>query len=720
MPGALRLLAFGVILRLAQLDIGTETSGLDRDFAVRLRVLAEDTVGGGFAVGGERPGMAAFRIVAAADEGAELAGLQIELAGAAARALPGIAAILARRIDVRTQHLVEHVEHLRDFQILDVVDRADEIDPEIPQHLLPGDFVVGDAVEFFLEIGGEIVFDVTREKTFQERDHDAALVLAMQPLLIEPDIAAILQHLQDRGIGRRPADAEFFHALDQRGFRKARRRLGEMLGDGEVFALQRFAFAHGGEAAAILVVAVVVAAFLVQRKKAVEFDDLAGGAQFQHARSGLRRDIDGGAFQFGGFHLARDGADPDQFIEPRLIVIEPPAHLGGAARQVGRADRFMRFLRVLGLGLILARRVRHIGIAVILADHLARLHDRRIVDLHAIGTHIGDEAGGLAADVDAFIQPLRDPHGMRRRKAELAAGFLLQRRGGEGRLRIAPRRFCLDRGDREVRGLDRLFEIFGLGAGADIEPLDLLAVGADQTRLEGVAARRRQRCDQRPVFARNEFFDFEFAVADQAQRHRLHAARRARARQLAPQHRREGKADQIIQRAARHIGIDQRAVDLARVLHRFGHRLLGDGVEHHALDLVILDRAFLFQDFQHVPGDRLALAVGVGRENQPVGAFQGARDVVEPAGRLGIDLPDHLEIGLRIDRSVLGRKVADMAERRQNLVGGAQIFVDRLGLGRRLDNDDIHVIPIAYGGDTGRSRGTRAGRFEANMGAEGP
>ena len=347
----------------------------------------------------------------------------------------------------------------------------------------------------------------------------------MQPLLLELDVAAVLQHLQDRGIGRGPADAELFHALDQRGFREARRRFGEMLGDGEVLPLQRLALAHGGQAARILVVAVVVAAFLVEREKAVEFHDLAGGAQFQHARAGLGRDIDGGALHLGRFHLARDGADPDQFIKPGLIGIETAAHLGGPARQVGGADGFVGFLRVLGLGLILARRFRHIGVAVILADHLARLGDRRAVDLHAVGTHIGDEAGGLAADVDAFIEPLRDPHGMRRRKAELAAGFLLQRRGGEGRLRIAPRRLGLDGGNREIGGLDRLLQVFGFRAGADVEPLDLLAVGADQPRLEGVAARRRQGRDQRPVFARNEFFDFEFAVADQPQRHRLHAAR---------------------------------------------------------------------------------------------------------------------------------------------------------------------------------------------------
>ena len=58
-----------------------------------------------------------------------------------------------------------------------------------------------------------------------------------------------------------------------------------------------------------------------------------------------------------------------------------------------------------------------------------------------------------------------------------------------------------------------------------------------------------------------------------------------------------------------------------------------------------------------------------------------------------------------------------MTERGQNLVGGAQIFVDRLGFRRRLDNDDIHVIPMAYGKNKGRFRGIRVGRFVPNMGA---
>ena len=112
--GALRLLAFGVVLGVAELDIGAEPARLHRDVDAGVGILAEHAVAiVAAAVGGERAGVAAFRIVRAADEGAELAGLQLQPAGAAARALPRIAAVLARRVDVRAEHLVERVEHLR-------------------------------------------------------------------------------------------------------------------------------------------------------------------------------------------------------------------------------------------------------------------------------------------------------------------------------------------------------------------------------------------------------------------------------------------------------------------------------------------------------------------------------------------------------------------------------------------------------------------------------
>jgi hypothetical protein len=131
------------------------------------------------------------------------------------------------------------------------------------------------------------------------------------------------------------------------------------------------------------------------------------------------------------------------------------------------------------------------------------------------------------------------------------------------------------------------------------------------------------------------------------------------------------------------------------VLHRIEHRLLGDGVEHHPLDRLLPDRVLLLEHFEDVPGDRLALAVGVGRQDQLVGAFDRPGNVVQALAGLVVDLPEHMEIVLGIDRSVLRRQIAHVAERRQDLVAGAKVFVDRFRLGRRLDDNDIHENPIS-------------------------
>jgi len=131
------------------------------------------------------------------------------------------------------------------------------------------------------------------------------------------------------------------------------------------------------------------------------------------------------------------------------------------------------------------------------------------------------------------------------------------------------------------------------------------------------------------------------------------------------------------------------------MLHRLQHRLLGDGIEHHTLDrLLLVERVFFLEHLQHMPGDGFALAVGVGRQDELARPLHRPSDVVEALLRLVVDLPDHAEILLGIDRAVFGRQVADMAERGQYLVAGTQIFVDRLGLGRRFNDYDIHAIPM--------------------------
>ena len=63
---------------------------------------------------------------------------------------------------------------------------------------------------------------------------------------------------------------------------------------------------------------------------------------------------------------------------------------------------------------------------------------------HRVGTHVGDQADAAFADVDAFVQLLRQAHGALGVEAELARGFLLQRRGGEGRRRVAAALLAID------------------------------------------------------------------------------------------------------------------------------------------------------------------------------------------------------------------------------------------------------------------------------------
>ena len=211
-----------------------------------------------------------------------------------------------------------------------------------------------------------------------------------------------------------------------------------------------------------------------------------------------------------------------------------------------------------------------------------------------------------------------------------------------------------------------------------------------EARLQRLLLGGAEQHVDRPVFASLEDFDLGFALADQAQRHGLHAAGRAAARQLAPQHRREGEAHEIIECAARHIGVDQRLVELARMGDGVEHRLLGDGIEGDALHVDPDQRLLGAQHVAHVPGNRLALAVRVGGEVELAALGHRLGDGVEPLLGLGIDQPVHGEILVRADRAILGRQVADMTIGGQHGEAGAEIFPNGLSLGRGLDDQYVH------------------------------
>jgi hypothetical protein len=75
-------------------------------------------------------------------------------------------------------------------------------------------------------------------------------------------------------------------------------------------------------------------------------------------------------------------------------------------------------------------------------------------------------------------------------------------------------------------------------------------------------------------------------------------------------------------------------VDVPRLPHCLGHRLLGDGVEYDALNGLTVQRLLFLKDFEDVPGNRLALAVRVGRQDELVSVLDRAGDIIEPFGRM--------------------------------------------------------------------------------------
>ena len=298
-----------------------------------------------------------------------------------------------------------------------------------------------------------------------------------------------------------------------------------MLVGADRFHLGRGAFLEGRQAGGVVLVVIrsgtglVVTTFFIGRDEAIERYHLARGAK---AGLAVRRlDIDRRAVHPRGLHLAGDHPLPDQLIQSAQIVFEP--HGVGVTRDIGRPDRLVGLLGVLGLDLVVAGLGRDIGGAEPLADHLARLGDALRGHIDAVGPHVGDQA---ALIVDALVQLLRRLHGALGREAQLARRFLLQGRGGEGGRGIAPDRLLLDRGDLELARLDRGARGAGGRLVLDVQTLNPFAGVLHQPRGEGRAVGGQIRLDG-PVFLRLEPLDLHLAVDHDAQGNRLDPSGRA-------------------------------------------------------------------------------------------------------------------------------------------------------------------------------------------------
>ena len=149
----------------------------------------------------------------------------------------------------------------------------------------------------------------------------------------------------------------------------------------------------------------------------------------------------------------------------------------------------------------------------ICADGLLRQVER-------VGAHVGDQAHLALADVDAFVELLRDAHGLLRAEAQLARGFLLQGRGRERRRRIALALLAVHRQDGELalgRLVQRALDLARLRFGGEAELLDLGAPVFDQLARETSAPMLELGIDG-PVLPRHEGGDLVLALADHAQR----------------------------------------------------------------------------------------------------------------------------------------------------------------------------------------------------------
>ena len=180
--------------------------------------------------------------------------------------------------------------------------------------------------------------------------------------------------------------------------------------------------------------------------------------------------------------------------------------------------------------------------------------------------------------------------------------------------------------------------------------------------------------------------DLPLALDHESDRDGLDPAGRQPATDLATEQRAQGVADETVDDPASLLRVDEVLVDPARIGEGFADRGLRDLAERHAARLV---RGHLGR-LGHVPGDRLALSIEVGREIDEVAALRGLRDVGDLLApvlrdhvvRREVMLDVHAELALA---RVLGQ-VADMAIRGEDPVVRAQVAFDRPSLCRRFDD----------------------------------
>src|SRR5215212_8581479 len=560
--------------------------------------------------------------------------------------------------------------------LLALGDGALDLLEEGPDDRLPRLGPAGDAVQVLLHLGGEAeVDDLGEDVGEQVGDHDAD-VLGVEALAVQADVLAVHQGRDGRRVGRRTADAVLLQRLDQAGLAVAGRRLGEVLLGGELDQPQHLARDQLGQGAGLLL-GLVVAALQVYPHEPVEAQHRPGGPEGELA--GV--DVDAGLVVDGLGHLGGHGPLPDQVVQPALGRVEVGGDRLGGAGDHRRADPLVGLLGLLGLGLVLGP-LDVVG-AVALGDQAADVVLGGRGQGRGVGAHVGDEPDrALTGQVDALVQLLGHGHGPLGGEPELAGGLLLEG-GGDERGRGAALALALvDPGDRPGGSPGGLGGGGGRALVAEDELLLLAHRVAGVDRLGGLGG---QVGLQAPVLAGLEGVDLALAVDDHLERGRLDPAGRQAGPDLAPQHRRQLVADDPVDHPAGLLGVDQAVVDVAGVGEGPPDGVGGDLGEGDPAGRAGGQLGRLGD----VPGDRLALPVGVGGEEHLVGRLGGLADAGDDLLALLGHLVGDRDPAVDIHGEVGLGQVTDVAHGGDHVVVFAQVLADGLRLGRRLDHDQV-------------------------------
>ena len=352
-------------------------------------------------------------------------------------------------------------------------------------------------VELPLDLSRVANFDkLIAETPLEEAGHCLADRCGLEAAVLLGHVAAVLDHVDDAGVGGGTADPLLLHLFDERGFGEPRRRRLKLLPRLDVEGRKHRPL---GEVREHLVA-------VVPRRAADPIETV----EPQHAAVGLEDGArvavaplhaDARRIPFGVGRLAGHEALPDQPVELELLVTERGGDAVGLPGGVGRPDRLVGLLGALVGARIHPRLLGHVGRSMPLLEVAAGHVDRLAREVRGVGSHVGDQAhAAFVGQVDALVELLGDPHRAVSRHAEAARGGLLQGARNERRIGLRPRPRDIDRLHRVARlwirpagESDDVFaasfaRFVGLPDHGDVEQAGRLGGGTD---VAGEVGRRR-------------------------------------------------------------------------------------------------------------------------------------------------------------------------------------------------------------------------------------